>query len=426
MIRASGERGARLALARRIVAFAGAPFLSLVAPFFFLPVLSRLAGVEAWVAIAVGQSVGGFAALLAGMGYTTLAPPRIAVASETERRRYVATSLHVRAPVWAVAAVIAAVVAAWLAPAPYRADAVATAVALSLAGLAPTWYWVGVGKAGPILWAEVAPRAMAMVLASVVLLAGGDLLWYPALLAVAMVVGPAVVYARIAKGQWHLTHRAEVLGILRHHPPAVIAETAAGAYNALAVTLVARVVPVAEAARYVSGDKAYRIGQYAVSSLGNAMQGWVVEAGAERLARRMRAAVALHVSVGAVGMVAFALCGPWLTRTLFGAQVAVTEATAMGLGLAILGISIGTVAGRIGLIMVGARHLFMACVVTASVFGASGLLFAGHAWGAPGAAWALGITELASGVAQAVLLAWIWRTRSRRGVPLIAAHPAAA
>ncbi|MFO7245063.1 MAG: hypothetical protein DIU73_009345, partial [Actinomycetes bacterium] len=62
-------RGA--ALARRILAFAGIPFLSLVAPFIFLPVLARLASVDVWVAIAVGQSLGGLAALVAGLGYTT-------------------------------------------------------------------------------------------------------------------------------------------------------------------------------------------------------------------------------------------------------------------------------------------------------------------------------------------------------------------
>src|SRR5690606_39093593 len=79
-------RGAR-ALARRILAFAGVPFLSLLAPFLFLPVLARLAGADAWVAIALGQSVGGFAALIGGVGYPTLAPPQVALADQERRRR---------------------------------------------------------------------------------------------------------------------------------------------------------------------------------------------------------------------------------------------------------------------------------------------------------------------------------------------------
>lgn len=409
----------RRALARRIFAFAGAPFLSLVAPFFFLPVLSRLAGEEAWVAIAVGQSVGGFAALIVGMGYPTLAPPVLAVASDSRRRRYIATSLHVRLPVWGVLAAAAGLVAGLLAPGAFRADAVATAIAISLAGLAPTWYWVGVGRALPILWSEVIPRAGAMVLAAGMLLLGGDLLWYPALLALAMVAGPAVVYARVGSTELWNPNRREVASVLRGHLPATIAESAAGAYNALAVTLVAAVTPTTEAARYVSGDKAYRIGQYGVSSLGNALQGWVVERGPQGVGRRMRAAIALHLILGAVGMVSFSLVGPWLTSFLFGGDVAITRGTAIGLGAAILGISLGTVFGRIGLIMLGARRAFMACVVSASAVGATALLLAGHRWGAPGAAWALGGTEIASGIAQATVLAVLWRRRLRTGQPLL-------
>ncbi|MCB2413622.1 polysaccharide biosynthesis protein [Demequina sp. TTPB684] len=412
---ASGRR----ALAKRILAFAGAPFLSLVAPFFFLPVLSRLAGEEAWVAIAVGQSVGGFAALIVGMGYPTLAPPVLAVASDEWRRRYIANSLHVRLPVWAVAAVAAGMVAGWLAPGAFRADAFATAIAISFAGLAPTWYWVGVGRALPILWSEVIPRAAAMVVAAGVLLLGGDLLWYPALMALAMAAGPAVVYARVAAAELWKPNRYEVAAVLRGHLPATIAESAAGAYNALAVTLVTAATTTSEAARYVSGDKAYRIGQYGVSSLGNALQGWVAERGAEGVARRMRAAVGLHVALGASGMVGFSLIGPWLTRFLFGADVAITRATAIGLGVAILGISLGTVFGRIGLIMLGARRTFMVCVVSASVVGATALLVAAARWGAPGAAWALGGTEIASGIAQATVLAVLWRRRVRAGQPLL-------
>ena len=410
-------------LARRIVAFAGAPFVSLIAPFFFLPVLARLAGEDAWVAIAVGQSVGGFAALIAGMGYPTLAPPVLAQASDAARRRYVATSLVVRGPVWLIAAAVSAVVAALLAPGGFGVEASATAVALSIAGLAPTWYWIGVGRAMPILWAEVLPRAGAMVLAAAALLMGGALIWYPVLLGVAMAAGPAVVYARIARGGFAGWRRREALEIVRRHPPAVIAETAAGAYNALAVTLVAHATTVGEAARYVSGDKAYRIGQYGVSSLGNALQGWVAERGEAGVARRMRAAVGLHLALGISGGAAFAVVGPALTRFLFGADIAIDHATAAGFGVAILGIAAGTVCGRIGLVMLGARKAFMTCVVAASVIGATGLLIGASTWGATGAAWALGSTELASGVAQATVLAVVWRRRVAHGHVLFRRDP---
>lgn len=400
-------------LVRRILAFAGVPFLSLLAPFLFLPVLARLAGADAWVAIALGQSVGGFAALVAGLGYATLAPPVIAVAAPDRRRRVVATSLHVRLPVWVLAATAAALVAALLAPASHRVEAAVMAVAMSLAALAATWYWIGVGRALPILWSEVLPRMTATLAATAILLGGGGVIWYPVLLIVAMVTGPAIVYLRIAGSALARVDRTDALAVLRTHPPAVVAETAAGAYNALAVALVAGVTPVAQAARYVSGDKAYRIGQYAVSALGNALQGWVAEASGERagFARRLRIAVLLHAALGLTGLIAFGVVGPRLTEVLFGREVAIDEATALGFGIATLGIALGTACGRIGLVALGARTAFMACVLAAASVGVGGLIVGGALAGAPGAAWGLGIAELASGIAQGFVLLAHWRRR---------------
>ncbi|MBX3193995.1 MAG: polysaccharide biosynthesis protein [Microbacteriaceae bacterium] len=408
----SAPQGART-LARRILAFAGVPFLSLLAPFLFLPVLARLAGADAWVAIALGQSVGGFAALIGGVGYPTLAPPQVALADAERRRRILATSLHVRVPVWVVAGAAGAAVAALLAPESHRVEAALMAVAISLAALAPTWFWIGVGRAAPILWSEVLPRMAATLAATLVLLAGGGVIWYPLLLMVAMIAGPAVVYALCAGSELVRVDRGEAGAVLRTHPPAVIAETAAGAYNALAVALVAGVTPVAQAARYVSGDKAYRIGQYAVTALGNALQGWVAEVSEQRaaFARRLRIAVLLHAGLGLVGLIAFAAVGPLLTEVLFGREVAIDRITALGFGVAALGIALGTACGRIGLVTLGARTAFMTCVLIAAVVGVAGLLLGGALAGAPGAAWGLGIAELASGIMQGVVLLALWRRR---------------
>ncbi|GMA90033.1 lipopolysaccharide biosynthesis protein [Homoserinibacter gongjuensis] len=211
--------GGRRALARRVIAFAGVPFLSLLAPFLFLPVLARLAGADAWVAIAVGQSVGGFAALVAGLGYATLAPPLVAVALADERRRILATSVHARLPAWVVAGAVGVVVSVLLAPESARVEAGAMAGAMSLAALAPTWYWIGVGRALPILWSEVLPRMVATLAATGILLAGGGAIWYPVLLAVAMFAGPAVIYLHVAGRELGRVVGHEVAAVLRTHPP---------------------------------------------------------------------------------------------------------------------------------------------------------------------------------------------------------------
>lgn len=409
-------------LGKRIVGFAFVPFLSLLAPFFFLPILSRIGSADVWVAVALGQSLGGVAALVASFGYPTIAPPLVSRASEAARRRLLATSIHVRLPLWAAAATVASIVAALVASDSGRAAASAMAAAMSLAALAPTWYWIGVGRAMPILWFEVLPRMAATVAATGLLLAGGSVMWYPALLAVAMAVGPAAVYWRHAGAELSTVDREDVRAVLRRHTPGMVAESSAGIYNTLAVAIVTIVAPVAAAAMYVSGDKAYRIGQYSVGSLGNAFQGWVAESRDRGLARRLAVAVTLHAAMGLAGFAAFAALGPWLTDVVFGGDVAITRTVAVGFGAAILGISLGTAFGRIGLIVIGARKPYMTCVVSSSVVGAAGLVIGGALWGASGAAAALGATELLSGVAQGVVLAVLWRRRVRAGELLASEH----
>ncbi len=401
-----------MALGRRILAFAGLPLLSLIAPFLFLPVLARTAPTDAWVGIALGQSVGGFSALIASWGYSTLAPPKVATAGTFQRVRILVTSLHVRLPLWLVAASIAMVATSLLAPVGVRFDSALMALAMSLAGLAPTWFWIGVGRVKPIVLLEVLPRIVATIMATVVLVAGGSVMWYPALLTMAMLCAPVVVAVRYAGREVLKVEREELRTVIREHPPAVIAESAAGVYNSLAIALVTSAAPIAQVGRYVSGDKVYRIGQYGVSALGNALQGWVVQDGKRSLGRRLRAAVVLHALLGSFGMVSAGVAGPWLTQLLFGQDVAISSATAWGFGLALLGVSLGTAFGRIGLIALGARQAFMWCVIFASAGGVVALLLGAAAGGAAGAAWALGAIEIASAATQGVVLACLWRRKA--------------
>lgn len=384
-----GAANGTVALGQRIVGFAIIPYFSLVAPLIFFPVLARVASPEVWVAIALGQSFGGMAGLVAGFGYQTLAPPMVASASTEARRRMLATSVHVRLPVWAVAAVIASAAAALPAPDTSRIEATAMALTMSLEALAPTWYWIGVGRALPILWYEVLPRMAATLAATGILLLRGPVMWYPVLLAIAMLGGPAFVYVRNAAAELVKVDHDDVRAVLRRHPPAVIAGAAAGVYNSLAVAIVASIAPAGQAARYISGDKAHRIGQYSVGALGNALQAWVVEAREGGLGRRLHIVIVLHASMGMLGLAAFGMLGPWLTDLRFGPNVAIAETTAFGFGVAIFGLALGTAFGLIGLITIGARKAFMSCVLAASVAGATSLLIGGALRGAPGAAWAL-------------------------------------
>ena len=140
----------RGSFARRIIGFAGLPFLSLITPFLFLPILARVAGADAWLAFAVGQSSGGFFALIVALGYNTVGPPMVAVSDRDARPMLLARSLRARVLVWIPSAVLAAAVAVVIAPSSHRLDAGLMAVAMTMTGLSSAWFMIGLGRASSI------------------------------------------------------------------------------------------------------------------------------------------------------------------------------------------------------------------------------------------------------------------------------------
>ncbi len=413
----------RGSFAKRIIGFAGLPFLSLITPFLFLPILARVAGADAWLAFAVGQSSGGFFALIVALGYNTVGPPMVAVSDRDARPVLLARSLRARVLVWIPSAVLAATVAVVIAPSSHRLDAGLMAVAMTMSGLSSAWFMIGLGRASSIAIYEIAPRIVATVAAAIIVVTGGPVLSYPILLIVALIVSVGGYGARTLRARdWAATRWSDFGGVLRTNRAAAATELAGGAYNSLAVTFVGGSATTAQAASYVSGDKLYRIGQYSVSALGNALQGWVVEEGTAQFGRRVRTSFLLHLTLGALGFAAFALIGPWLSGALFGPTVAIDQMTAFGLGTATLGIALGTSLGRITLIGMGANRAFLASVLLAASVGVPSIILLSSLFGAAGGAWGLAIGEMVSVTAQTISVLTL---RRRAGGFIVAVRPGA-
>lgn len=398
-----------VSLTRRILAFAGLPFLSLVTPFLFLPILARIAGADAWLAIAVGQSVGGFAALFVALGYNTVGPTLVARASSEDRGAVLRRSVLPRLAIFLPGAVISVVIAAVIAPRSLQLEAALMALAMALSGLSSAWYMVGLGRAGLVVMYEIFPRIIATALAASALIVSGQVIWYPLLLVLASIISVTWFLLRtVGAGELLRSHPGEIRRVLRENRSAMVIEVAGGAYNSLAVSLASITASTVQAASYVSGDKLYRIGQYSVSALGNALQGWVVEGGAREFTIRAKRSLLIHLALGLLGFVAFALLGPVLSGLLFGAQVAIDEATALGFGVATICIALGTALGRVILVGLGARREFMICVLVGATVGVPSILLLAASFGAAGAAWGLALGEVASVTGQAIYAMRRW------------------
>ena len=401
-------------LAKRVLSFAGLPFLSLITPFLFLPILARVAGADAWVAIAVSQSIGAFVALFISLGYNTVGPALVALAPANERPKLLATSIRVRSIILVPGAIVAAVLAALIAPESNRLEAAIMAIAISLSGMSSSWFMIGLGRASLIALYEIVPRIVATLAAVPFLLVLGQVIWYPALLLVASVVSVAAYSLRTVGLRTLVDRRSGEFGrVWQHNRAAATTELASGAYNSLAVTFVSLVAPASQTARYVSADKLYKIGQYSVSALGNALQGWVVEDARRHFARRVRRSLLLHFALGLAGLVGFIALGPWLSAVLFGDVVSIDLATAVGFGFSTLFISLGTSLGRITLVGLGARREYMISVLLAAAIGIPAVLVLASQFGAAGGAWGLAIGEFVSVTAQSIFVASKWKAAAR-------------
>lgn len=397
-------------LARRVIAFAGLPFLSLITPFLFLPLLSRLAGADAWVAIAVGQSIGAFFALAVSLGYNTVGPALVVLTPADERPAVLLASIRARLVVLVPSAAIAAGVAALVVPAGFALVGGLMSLVTVLAGLSSSWYMIGLGRAGLIALFEILPRILATIGAALLLVLHASVLWYPVLLLIASIAS-ILGFALWTIGWRGLGRRGNttVWQVLASNRSAVATEIAAGAYTSLAVTFVGVTATTAQAASYVVGDKLYRIGQYSVSALGNALQGWVVEDDRSHFAQRAKRSLLLHGALGLLGLLGFSVAGPWLSVVLFGDKVAIDTLTAAGFGVATLGIALGTSLGRVTLVGLGARREFMVSVFIAAAVGIPSILALSAIFGAAGGAWGLALGEVASVTAQSLFLRRVWK-----------------
>ena len=383
-----------MSLTRRLLSFSTIPAFSALIPFLILPVIAYAAGDASWVAIGVGQSIGGFLALAVALGLNVQGPTLVALAPAADRAALFARGTRARLVLVAPAIVVGSVLAWLLAPEGARVESLLMAIAITLGGLTSSWYLIGLGTPLPLIGFELLPRALATAAGAALVVAGGDdLVWtYPTLLIVAIIGGIGAYVLRTVTPRDLVTGWRDSLRFARRQLSAAGTEVVSGAYTALAVSIVTLGTTTAQTGVYISGDKLWRMGQTVVGAQGNALQGWVVEDDRAHFGHRVRRALLLHAVLGLVGFAAFALLGPWLTGLLFEDHV-IDRPTAILFGIATFCLSMSTATGRHVLIAWGLPRAVFASVVVGAVVGVpTSLLLAGHL-GALGGAIGLAAAE---------------------------------
>jgi O-antigen/teichoic acid export membrane protein len=303
------------------------PALSAVTPFLVIPVLTRTYGSSGWSSIAIAQSVGSAAAVIAELGWGVLGPQRVARAGIGERAEIYESAIATKLTSVAVLLPIAASATYFLVD-EHRLAAVVMTTAFTAAAMSPSWFLVGLNRPLAIVVVEVVPRLGASIGAAVVLLNEGPLEVYGGLLLVAVLV-TLVLASRMCE-QRLIPRRASFAAgwrTIRLQLPVTLGRAVSVAYTALPITIVSLVSPAAVPI-FASLERLMRMGLSVLTGIPSRLQSWVGQAeGAERK-RRSRKSLRYNCLLGFGSAIGFNVAVPLVTPFVFSDTVAIPfEAT---------------------------------------------------------------------------------------------------
>ncbi|MDQ3151183.1 MAG: hypothetical protein M3R63_05470 [Actinomycetota bacterium] len=233
--------------------------------------ISRTAGAEGIVAIAVGQSVGAVAGIAVALGWPLVGPALVARSNQADRRNSYRQSLGSRLVVLALLAPPAFVLSFVLVSG-YRLAAGLAGLAFAGYGLTATWFYTGSADGKGLVLFETIPRVIATAIAGTAIAFGAPLTVYPVLL-IAAVIATFYLNSIRVLGTVRLRIRRSSLRI-RAELPATVSRLLQGGYSMGSVLIVAALSPTA-ALPFVAYSRVLQPALGATAAYSQALMAWV-------------------------------------------------------------------------------------------------------------------------------------------------------
>jgi PST family polysaccharide transporter len=404
-------------LSKRISAFGTLPLIGSIAPLLVLPIIARSVDANQWASFLTCQAIGSFAAVVILSGWGISGQAAVALERSLERREDIYwDSLRSRTLVSLIVLPLALTVGIFLASPNMPVTSGLILLSSAWSGYTVSWFAIGCGRANWIAKYELLPRLLGTAASAYLVLTFGIIWLYPVTLVLSMSLGLSLFH-RFELGSW-LPQRAWGTATL----PTVerwrgAALSMVGAAYAAAPLPVASGLALAGRAGLASADRLYRYAIFAIHTLANALQEWVL--GSERTGhlRSQLVAIRLHASLGVAGGIITVLFGPALARLLFGNQVAPSAAICAGYGCAFLFLSLSTPLVR-NLLIPGHRSGLVLCSTIASgCLGLCSMMVLGLWFGSSGVSASLALAELANFLILAPPAAKLLRSHWRSQQP---------
>jgi hypothetical protein len=277
----------------------GASMVALaIASLAIIPAMIGADGPRAWAAIAVGQSIGGIAAVALAYGWGLTGPAVIARAEHPVALREYSESVLVKGLLFLPLAAGAGFLAAVLAPG-HPVLAIAGALSTTTIGLTASWYFVGLSRPYAMFVLETIPRVLGTVAGIVFMLAGsgalvGVLCQLAGMLAGFIVCSVWIYRSGALPRERRLRHRPIRL-VLASQGLGVSSTLLSAGYVAAPLLIVSAVAPIVLPV-YAIVDKVQRQVSVALNPFVTVFQGWVPRAAGPALASRVLKALGLSAA----------------------------------------------------------------------------------------------------------------------------------
>ena len=358
------------------------PAFGAATPFVVFPALTSTYGPSGLTAIAVGQSLGASAAIIAELGWSVLGPQVIARSNIERRNDLFQSAFATRLLALAVVAPIA-VYASYLIASEHKTAAAFIALAFSLSALSPSWFLIGCNKPLLILAVEVSPRFILSLACALLIRNGQPLEVYGLAILIAALSTWLLTAWRIKQRpmpRWRSFH--DGIAIMRTHLPLTLGRMVSVLYTSLPVTLVAIVAPTA-VATFVGVDRLIRMAATMLGGVPSRLQSWIGADSARTGSPRSRYSLIINALLGLASSVGFVILAPYVADIVFSGVVNVSVPLAAVGGLVIFAICTSRGFG-LSLVAENRGNWIAAANIGAASVGVPAVLILAHFWGGVG------------------------------------------
>lgn len=311
------------------------PAAGAASPLIVIPAVTSQLGNEGWVAMAIAQSVGAAAAVVAELGWGVVGPQKIANLNHEQREVLYRISLASRLLVIIPLSLVAATIAYFVTDS-YRWDAAALAFATGLFALSPTWFFIGAHQPLRILIFESLPKILVACIAGALIFLGWPLLVFAVLILVQSLV--TLFAAKLTIGN----RSSPRLEDFKNSPRIICSQgfislgrSISVIYTMLPITLVGWVRLDAVSA-FASSDRLMRMSLSILAGLPSRLQSWLGSSSSADAPVRRRIVIVVNSMLGVLAGVSFIVLFPRVASWVFSDEIVVSSGVIVTMGLLLM------------------------------------------------------------------------------------------